>query len=198
MIYTHNLKHSVPNKIVLIGASTGGPGQIQKIIIALPKMHSTSVIIAQHMVKDFLPSFVKRLQEISFNSVLMAEEHQSIQKGFIYICDGNTSVKKEHSDLLFAQQNAPQNSYNPNINVLFNSLVPFTKDIEIMSVILTGIGDDGVHGCEQLSLNNSRCITESEKSAIVDGMPNRARAVVPNIKVLDIGDIINEIKDFCE
>lgn len=192
------MKHSVPSKVVLIGASTGGPGQIQKIIIALQKMNSTSVIIAQHMVKDFLPSFVKRLQEISFNNVSMAEEHQSIQSGFIYICDGNTSVKKEHSDLLFVQHNATENSYNPNINILFNSLVPFTKDIEIMSVILTGIGDDGVQGCEQLSLNNSRCLTESEQSAIVDGMPNRARAVIENIEVLDIKDIVTEIKEFCE
>ncbi|MBD3842139.1 MAG: chemotaxis protein CheB [Campylobacterales bacterium] len=195
--FTQNLKHSALNKVVLIGASTGGPGQIEKIINALPTLHYTSIIIAQHMVKEFIPSFMKRLQENNHNRLCMAEENQKIENGYIYICNGEISVKKEYSDLFFLHQNAPENSYNPNINLLFNSFVPLTKELQIMSVILTGIGDDGVYGCEQLSLHNAQCLTETQESAIVDGMPNRARAVVPNIKVLDINEIVNEIKEFC-
>jgi two-component system chemotaxis response regulator CheB len=61
------LKNSTPSKIVLIGASTGGPGQIEKIINALPKLHDTSVIIAQHMALGFMPSFAKRLKENRLN-----------------------------------------------------------------------------------------------------------------------------------
>lgn len=187
-----------PNKIILIGASTGGPGQIQKIVTALPKLDNSAIIIAQHMAQDFIPSFMKRLQENSSNNLSMAKENQMIEKGFIYICSGQTAVKKENSSLFFTHKDSLINDYNPNINLLFNSFVPFAKEFEILSVILTGIGEDGVEGCQQLGLNNSVCLTESEQSAIVDGMPNRARAVVENIKVLDIKDIITEIKEFCE
>jgi two-component system, chemotaxis family, protein-glutamate methylesterase/glutaminase len=186
------------NKFVLIGASTGGPGQIQKIVAALPKLNNTTIIIAQHMVHDFIPSFMKRLQENSLNNLSMADDNQVIETGFIYICNGQTAVKKEGSRLFFMHKDSIVNDYNPNINLLFNSFVPFAKEFEILSVILTGIGEDGVDGCKQLGLNNSVCLTESEQSAIVDGMPNRARAVVENIKVLDIKDIVTEIKEFCE
>lgn len=116
----------------------------------------------------------------------------------LYICHGQTAVKKDGSELFFTHKDSIQNDYNPNIDLLFNSFVPFAKDFDILSVILTGIGEDGVHGCQQLGLNGSKCLTESEQSAIVDGMPHRARTIVENIKVLDIKDIVNEIKDFCE
>lgn len=192
------MTYNTLNKIILIGASTGGPGQIQKIVTALPKLNNSAVIIAQHMAHDFIPSFMKRLQENSLNELSIAQENQIIEKGFIYICNGQTAVKRNSSSLCFTQKDSLLNDYNPNINLLFNSFVPFAKEFEILSVILTGIGEDGVEGCQQLGLNNSVCLTESEQSAIVDGMPNRARAVVENIKVLDIADIITEIKEFCE
>ncbi|MDQ1298690.1 MAG: two-component system, chemotaxis family, protein-glutamate methylesterase/glutaminase [Campylobacterota bacterium] len=67
-----------------------------------------------------------------------------------------------------------------------------------MGVILTGIGEDGVDGCNNLSLNGAKCITENEHSAIVDGMPLRARTVIANIKATDMRHIIQEIKEFCE
>ncbi|MDD2449035.1 MAG: chemotaxis protein CheB, partial [Sulfurimonas sp.] len=58
-----NMSYRVPKKIVLIAASTGGPGQIEKIIKALPKLNDTSIVIAQHMVVGFMDSFAKRLNE---------------------------------------------------------------------------------------------------------------------------------------
>lgn len=150
------------------------------------------------MAHDFIPSFMKRLQENSSNILSIAKDNQMIENGFIYVCNGQIAVKKKNSSLFFIHKDSLQNDYNPNINLLFNSFVPFAKEFDILSVILTGIGDDGVEGCQQLGLNNSKCLTESEQSAIVDGMPNRARAIVENIKILDIKDIITEIKEFCE
>lgn len=192
------MKHYALNKIVLIGASTGGPGQIQKIISSLPKLYDTTLIIAQHMAHDFIPSFIKRLQESSLNSLEIVQDNQQLKSGNIYICNGQTAVKSESGRLFFTHKESLAYDYNPNINLLFNSFVPFAKDLNILSVILTGIGDDGVEGCKQLGLNNSLCITESEQSAIVDGMPNRAREIVENIKILDIKEIISEITEFCE
>jgi len=192
------LKHSEPKKVVLIGASTGGPGQIQKIVNSLVELQDTTVIIAQHMVDGFMDSFTSRVQNSSCNNVSLAKDNQPCQKTNIYICEGETKLFKSNLNLLFTQKKSSLNSYNPNINILFNSFVPLCKDIEILSVILTGIGDDGVEACKNLSINGARCITESKDSAIVDGMPNRARAIVPNIEVYDMEKIVKIISEFCE
>ena len=198
MTYTQNLKHSALKKIVLIGASTGGPGQIEKIIKSLPVLHNSAIVIAQHMATGFLPSFSKRLQEHSLNNISVVEPNERLLHGHIYVCSGLTSVHKSGSTLIFSQCNSHRHSFNPDINTLFNSFVPFTHEVEILSVILTGIGEDGVDGCKNLTLHGSAAITESAKSAIVDGMPARARKEVENIKVYEIDEIVTIIKEFSE
>lgn len=190
------MKLSEHNKLVLIGASTGGPGQVQKIISALPVLHKTTVIVAQHMVKDFLPSFAERLSTLSMNKAKMGVDKESIQNNTIYICCGQTKIIKQYSEYVFVQRPPSSNEYNPDINSIFKSFVPFTKELNILSVILTGIGEDGVDGCKELSEHGARTIAESHKSAIVDGMPSRARALITNIEVLDLEDIINAVKEF--
>ncbi len=67
-----------------------------------------------------------------------------------------------------------------------------------MSVLLTGIGEDGVIGCKKLGVEGSRCLTETKESAIIDGMPSRAREFVPNIEIYPIENIVKIISEFCE
>lgn len=192
-----NSKHSVPDRIVLIGASTGGPGQIQRIITALPKLNGVTIIIAQHMTKGFIPNFMNRLKQYTNNGVSMAENNQDLFSDFIYFCSGDTTIIKNNFTLSFSNKDALENTYNPDINILFHSAVVLMPHIKILSVILTGIGDDGVNGCKALSEHGGKCITETQQSAIVDGMTSRARQHVPNITALDIKDIIQTIKEFC-
>lgn len=191
------MKPQTPRKIVLIGASTGGPGQIEKIISSLPVLSDTAVIIAQHMSMDFIPSFTKRLKELSTNTIEMVKDNASVEPGNIYLCHGITSVKKDGYGLKFNVESSKQYKYNPDINTVFNSFVPFAQELEILGVILTGIGDDGVDGCKQLSLKGVRTITQDEKSAIVDGMPSRARKEVQDIEISDIAGIKEIIRNFC-
>lgn len=191
------MKLSAPKKIVLIGTSTGGPGQIQKIIHSLPKLHGATVIIAQHMVNGFIESFANRLQESSHNPISVIKDKQILESSCIYLCDGNTRLNRSASSLAFSHEPASGNSFNPDINVLFSSFIPLCNSTDIMCVILTGIGDDGVQACQMLSQNGARCVTESQESAIVDGMPSRARLLVANIEVNDIKVIIKKISEFC-
>ncbi len=191
------MKDLEPKKIVLIGASTGGPGQIEKIISSLEILTETTIIIAQHMVDGFVPSFATRLKENNINKIGMAEDGAALHKANIYLCDGLTTIKKNSSGLYFSKKPSSLNQYNPDINLLFNSFVPFSKNIKILAVILTGIGDDGVDGCKNLTLNGAMAITENQTSAIVDGMPSRARSEVENIQVSDIEGIITRVKEFC-
>ena len=192
-----NLKHSVLKKFVLIGASTGGPGQIEKIVNALNPLSSTTVVIAQHMVEGFIPSFMNRLKIKSNNPISMAQNNTRIEVGNIYICSGHTQITQNMAQLYFLQEVSPANTYNPDINLLFNSFSNFVHEIQTLGVILTGIGDDGVNGCKALSENGAKCITEDEH-AIVDGMPSRARFLVANIEASGIDTIIQSIKEFCE
>ncbi len=188
------MKHLEPKKIVLIGASTGGPGQVQKIINSLPKLQNTTIVIAQHMVTGFMDSFANRFQNTSHNSISVIEDNQIFEKNNIYLCEGETKLTGNS----FSKKDSSLNSYNPNINILFDSFTTRTKDTQILCTILTGIGDDGVEACKNLSINGARCMTESKESAIVDGMPSRARALVPNIEVHDIKTIVKNIIEFCE
>jgi two-component system, chemotaxis family, protein-glutamate methylesterase/glutaminase len=193
-----NLKHSVPKKIVLIGASTGGPGQIQKIISSLPNLRNTTIVIAQHMVDGFIESFAKRLQKNHHNPISIVQNRQLIENSNIYMIDGETKVDCINNELFFNKKPAPQHSYNPNINILFNSFLPLSENTKILSVILTGIGEDGVDACKNLSKSGVRCITESKESAIIDGMPNRAREEVMNIEIYHMDEIVQIIKEFCQ
>ncbi|WP_031347999.1 CheB methylesterase domain-containing protein [Sulfurimonas hongkongensis] len=191
------MSYTVPKKIVLIAASTGGPGQIEKIIKALPKLNDTSIVIAQHMVVGFMDSFAKRLDEDPTNNIFIANDKTYLKSSGIYVCSGSTRVSRDSNGLIFSKKDSSLNSFNPDINYIFNSFLPFTKEIEFLSVILTGIGADGIEACKALQENGSLCLTESQQSAIVDGMPSRARKEIKDIKILDIKEIIQTIKEFC-
>ncbi|MFT5661085.1 MAG: two-component system chemotaxis response regulator CheB [Sulfurimonas sp.] len=190
------MKSVIPKKLILIGASTGGPGQIEKILSFLPPLQDTSIVIAQHMVHGFQESFASRLQSVTENKVMMIQNKQSFESNTIYVVQGTTQLNC--SSLIFTISQSSKDSYNPDINTLFLSFVPLSKRTQILSVILTGIGSDGVEGCKELSKHSAICITESENSAIVDGMPNRARALVPNIQIKEMSEIITTISEFCD
>jgi len=191
------MSYKIPKKIVLIAASTGGPGQIEKIIKALPKLNDTSIVIAQHMVVGFMDSFAKRLNEDPTNNIFVANDKTYLESSGIYVCSGSTRVSRDSNGIIFDKKDSNINSFNPDINYVFNSFLPFTKEIEILSVILTGIGADGIEACKALQEKGSSCLTESQESAIVDGMPSRARKEIKDVKVLDIKAIIEVIREFC-
>jgi two-component system chemotaxis response regulator CheB len=186
-----NLQYLKPKKVVLIGASTGGPSLIQKIILSLDRVNNCSVVVAQHMAEGFIDSFGNDLNKTSKNEILIVSDNIPLESNKIYFCKNHTTIK---DNFLFKYKNETTH-FNPDINILFNSFA--NLDIQIMCVILTGIGDDGVEGCIKLNKNNNICITQTAKSAIVDGMPSQARERVKNIKILSFEEIIKQIKGFC-
>lgn len=149
------------------------------------------------MAVGFMGSFAKRLQAHSQSALSLAENNSSMQSGNVYICAARTKLMHKDSGFFFSKETLLEHSFNPDINLLFHSITPFTRNFEILSVILTGIGSDGIDGCKALQIKGAQCLTESEKSAIVDGMPSRARAEIPNIKVQNMDEIIKTIKEFC-
>ena len=192
------MNKTTPQKIVLIGASTGGPGEIQKLISALPILNHTAIIIAQHISLEFIPSFVERLQSLSKNRVCMAHDAQRLDSACVYVCYGNASVDFYNERYVFKVEPSKANRYNPDINAIFGSFANYANTSEILGVILTGIGDDGVEGCKKLSLGGAKVLTQDSKTAIVDGMPSRAREEINAIEVGDREFIIMKVVEFCK
>jgi two-component system, chemotaxis family, protein-glutamate methylesterase/glutaminase len=191
-----NLKRLEPDKIIIIGASTGGPGHIQKILAALKPDFSASIVIAQHMGNEYIPSFVKQLNSICRHEVIDVSSEQVLLASHIYVGSLLTSIKIDSRGLSFSQKVPTASGYNPDINYLFASAAKITHQVTVLGIILTGIGNDGVNGCRLLFEKGAECIAESESSAIVDGMPMQARNTIKGIKVLSLNQVINKINLF--
>lgn len=187
------MKPLEPKSIILIGASTGGPSLIQEIIIALPQLNNTSIVVAQHMSEEFIFSFVRRLNELSNNPIKVVSDNMQLQSNYIYFCNKNTQVCEKNLELIFSVSELSGNfSYNPNISTVFSSFALLSNK-KIMAFILTGIGDDGIVGAKKLYESGARVITQDHCSAIVDGMPYRARESINGIEVHSNEEIIQII-----
>lgn len=191
-----NLKPLEPDKIILIGASTGGPGHIKKILTSLKPEFTATIIIAQHMGNDYIPSFVKQLNSICCHEVHPVVSQSVLLPSHIYVSSLLSSINIASKGLIFQQKNSVADGYNPDIDYLFTSAAKIARQIPILGIILTGIGNDGANGCKLLSEGGGECIAESETSAIVDGMPMQTRKIVDNIKILSLDEIISQINLF--
>lgn len=183
-------------KIILIGASTGGPAHIEKILSSLESLDKTAIIIAQHMGADFLPSFVKRLREKSNQNIFLAKDEELICANTIYIATDNCEIEASPQGIKFRVSKTQSAHFNPDINNLFSSALPLLGDYTLLPILLTGIGDDGVNGCSALAQKGAQCIAESQKSAVVYGIPARAKERVQDILVKDLEEIISYINSF--
>lgn len=190
-----SLKHSEPRTLILIGASTGGPGHIQKIIQALPSDFSATIIIAQHMGAEYIPSFVKQLQHVTTLNVVAVIDQLAVLPGHIYICSFMTRLGSGAAGgLVFVQKIQEMERYNPDIDSLFESAALLPRAYKTTGIILTGVGEDGAKGIKALADKGRPCIAESEGSAVVYGMPFQAKLLVKNISVKDLGEIIQIVK----
>ena len=188
------MKRSELKKIILIGASTGGPGHIQKIIQALPADYSATVIIAQHMGDEYIPSFVNQLQHVSHLNVMAVTDQLAILPGHVYICSFLTRLTSSLLGLRFIQKKQEMVRYNPDIDSLFKSAALLTTAYGVTAFLLTGVGDDGAKGMKVLSDKGAFCVAESEASAVVYGMPFQAKLLVKGLSVKSLSEIIQTIK----
>ncbi len=181
-------------KILLIGASTGGPSEIEKIINSLPPLQTALVVVAQHMPELFLKNFAKTLQRKSKNPLICIAEKTELEEGKIYLSKETMSLDAESLEF---KKPSDKGFYNPDIEILFSSFVPLAREYEVMAVILTGIGTDGSKAALSLSKEGARVLTEDAANSIVDGMPSAVRKNVLKAEAYSLAKIIEEIGEFC-
>ena len=184
-------------KLVAIGTSTGGPQALQTVITRLPGNLPCGVVIVQHMPAGFTKSLAERLDSISAISVKEAENDEIIKDGQVYIAPGNYHMRVAPAGVgarkIVLSQEPPVGNHRPAVNVLFDSVAQFRKDL--VSVIMTGMGCDGCEGMKKIKANGGYCIAQDESSCVVYGMPKAVVDAGLSDEIRPLSQIANAIVD---
>ncbi len=178
-------------RAVVIGASTGGPSAIQQIITALAADFQSPVLISQHMPPGFTRAFAERLDRNSALQVKEAEEGDLVEPGRVLVAPGGFNMRvRRKKDKIVTEitERTKSDKYVPSVNALFESAAKVFAD-KCMAVVLTGMGNDGAQGVLSIKEAGGIVIAESEKTAIVFGMPKEAIATDKVDEVLSLEDI---------
>lgn len=173
--YTSRLDYFEKNEsknieYIAIGASTGGTKALEYIIKSLKKLENTIILISQHMPPKYTKTFASRLNEIGINRVKEADDGEKLESAVIYIAPGGYNLKVK--DKKIELKDSKGYIVSPNIDVMFESLIPYAKNT--CGIILTGMGSDGAQGLKKLHENGAIAIVQDKKSSVVYGMPKSA------------------------
>jgi two-component system response regulator WspF len=174
--------------LVAIGASTGGPQALEKIISAWPADFPAAVLIAQHIAKDFATSLAKWLQERSKLPVRTVAGGEFPQPGTILVAATNDHLVLEADGRLAYREEPGQLPYRPSVDVLFDSLAKHWPTPSVAAV-LTGIGRDGAEGLLKLRQHGWHTIAEDKSTCIVYGMPQAAAELGAAKRILPLPEI---------
>jgi len=177
-------------KLVILGASTGGPEAIRAVLEPLPP-NSPAILITQHMPAGFTHSFAQRLDRLCRITVKEAEDGERVLPGHTYIAPGDRHLKLARSGANYVvalDSGAPVNRHKPSVDVLFRSAAE-QGGRNVIGVLLTGMGKDGAAGL--LAMRNAGAITlaQDEATSLVFGMPREAIALEGASEVLGLEDI---------
>lgn len=182
------------DKLIFIGASTGGTEAIKEVLMRLPTW-VPGILIVQHMPEMFTASFAKRLDGLCDIRVKEAEQGERVMPGTAYIAPGHShlSVRRTGGQYFCElSQSEPVNRHRPAVDVLFNSAAQLVKD-KAVAAILTGMGKDGAQGMLAMKNAGAWTIGQDQDSCVVYGMPREAANVGALHEVATLNDIAARI-----
>lgn len=182
-------------KIVAIGVSTGGPDALAKLLPSFPANFPLPVVIAQHMPPIFTGLLAKRLATKCTLSVNEARSSELLAPSCIRIAPGDFHmvVQQENRCMRLRTHQGPRENFcRPSVDVLFRS-VAAAYGPSCLGVILTGMGQDGLKGCEALCAAGASVIVQDEASSVVWGMPGFVVRAGLAEKILPLDQIAAEI-----
>jgi two-component system, chemotaxis family, protein-glutamate methylesterase/glutaminase len=164
-------------QIVALGISTGGPFSLQKIIPMLPKEFPLPILVVQHMPPKFTKSLADRLNGMSQVTVKEAEHGEPIRPGTVYIAQGGFHMKAVRtgiaSPVISISEQPETTLHRPSVDVMMESVVQaYNKNV--LGVIMTGMGHDGLEGLKLIKSRNGYCLAQNEDTCVVYGMPKSA------------------------
>ena len=185
-------------KLIAIGASTGGTVALEQIFRVLPA-HLYPIVVVQHMPVDFTRQFALRLNELSPLEVKEGEDEEILQAGTVYIAPGGYHLEVHRRGAsLFIKLNQKERVHfqRPAVDVLFHSVAQEVGQ-NALGILLTGMGRDGAAGLLAMKQTGAPTIAQDEESSIVWGMPRSAVELGAAAKVLPLNRVPDEIVAFC-
>lgn len=164
-------------KLIIIGASTGGTEAIKDVLVQMPP-DCPGILIAQHMPEAFTKSFANRLDSLCRISVQEAQGGERVLPGHAYVAPGHSHLLLKRSGTNYMtelSQAPPVNRHRPSVDVLFRSAANYAGR-NVVGVILTGMGKDGAVGMQEMKNAGAYNFAQDEASSVVFGMPKEAIA----------------------
>lgn len=179
--------------VIVIGASTGGPKAIEKLIRQFPENIGVPVLIVQHMPKGFTKSFAERLNKCCGIEVLEATQGMRVEKNKVYIAPGGYHMEIIKGKKINLDDGPSIWGVKPAVDKLFLSVSKVCKG-EVISVVLTGMGKDGAEGIRVIKENGGVTIAQDEETSVIYGMPKAAYETGAVDYVLPLEKIAFKIK----
>ncbi|MBH1987570.1 MAG: chemotaxis response regulator protein-glutamate methylesterase [Burkholderiales bacterium] len=183
-------------KIIFIGASTGGTEATREVLASLPA-DSPGVVITQHMPPGFTRNYAARLDGLCKISVKEASDGERILPGHAYIAPGGLHLSVERSGANYiarVKDGDPVNRHKPSVEVLFSSAARVVGPNAI-GIMLTGMGADGARAMREMKDAGAYCVAQDEASCVVFGMPREAIAAGAVQEVLPLTKIAQHVLD---
>jgi len=187
------------DRIIAIGASTGGTEAIKDVLIKLPA-DTPGIVIAQHIPKAFSTPFARRMDACCQMTVYEAEDGQHILPGHVYIAPGDRHLLLVRDGARYVcklDDGQPVNRHKPSVDVLFRSVAQ-QAGRNAIGVILTGMGKDGAMGLKEMRDAGSPTIAQDEATSVVWGMPREAVALGAAVHVLGLHEIPGRIRSLAD
>lgn len=183
-------------EMLVIGVSTGGPNALAKVIPALPGELAVPVMVVQHMPPMFTRLLAERLDTQSQLNVVEAADGMRVERGTVYIAPGDFHLEavRVGTEVRTRLHQGPQeNSCRPAVDVLFRSMIP-VYGAGVLAVVLTGMGQDGLHGCGAIREAGGSVIVQDQPSSVVWGMPGYVAEAGLAHAILPLDQIAGEIE----
>ncbi|MGR3292837.1 MAG: protein-glutamate methylesterase/protein-glutamine glutaminase [Candidatus Scalindua sp.] len=185
------------NKVIFIGASTGGTEALKEVLIKMPP-DSPAIAIVQHMPEMFTTAFAKRMDSLCSITVKEGKNGDSLIQGQAIIAPGNYHMSIRRNGAMYrieTNQEAPIHHQRPAVDVLFDSASKYVGPNAI-GVIMTGMGSDGATGLLNMKESGAKTIAQDEDSCVVFGMPKEAIKLGAADKIVPLNKIPENILSF--
>jgi two-component system chemotaxis response regulator CheB len=185
-------------KVVVVGASTGGTEALKVFLEMLPE-DAPGTVIVQHMPEHFTAAFARRLNSTCRVSVKEAADNDSVVRGRILIAPGNHHLLLKRSGARYyveIKEGPLVARHRPSVDVLFRSAARYAGR-NAVGVIMTGMGDDGARGMKEMFDAGAMTIAQDEASCVVYGMPHEAVRLGGVHRSVPLRDIAAEVLRCC-
>ena len=185
-------------KVVAIGASTGGTEALKLVLEQLP-IDSPGILIVQHMPEQFTAAFADRLNSTCQVEVKEAVDGTSVLRGHVLIAPGNSHMMLQRSGARYyvTVKDGPLVSrHRPSVDVLFRSMAAFAGR-NALGILMTGMGSDGAQGLKEMNEAGAKTFAQDEKTSVVYGMPAAAVKMGAVERSLPLHQIAPTILQYC-